>query len=489
MSMDNIELAKVALRAAQSGGADYADARIVRLNEEELSVKNGASGDASAPEEWGIGVRVRRGGCFGFGARPLVSGSEQEAAKVAAEAANDCAGALKGAMREATGWADVDLDSVSDYETPVEIDPFGVPVSERLELLQAANASMEGHESVVSRQAHCSLRREEQWQVSSEGAALHQLLVRTGAGMDVTASANGQTQRRSHPSAWGNYKSGGWEHALAMELPKHGARIRDEAVALCHADPCPGGERTVVIGGSQLALQIHESVGHPNELDRVHGHEVDLAGSSFATTEKLGDFRYGSDLVNLVADSTIPTGLDTRGWDDECVPSGRWHVVKDGIFSGYHTSREWAHTIGEGASRGTARAEGWRNPPIIRITNLSLEPGSWDLDSLIADCEDGSIYMDYVKMWSIDQRRLNFQFTCEIAWEIQGGKLGRMLRNPTYQGRTPDFWGSCDAICGPEHWDLWGVSNCGKGNPMQTAEMSHGAAPSRFRGLNLVGAD
>jgi TldD protein len=392
-------------------------------------------------------------------------------------------------MREPTGWAELGDEDAEDYETPVEIDPFGVSVAERLDLLQAADASMDGRESVVARQAFFSLRREEQWQASSEGAALHQVLVRTGAGMDVTAAANGQVQRRSHPCSWGNYKTGGWEHVLEMELPAHGERIRDEAVALCGADPCPGGERTVVIGASQLALQIHESVGHPNELDRVHGHEVDLAGSSFATPEKLGGFQYGSDLVNLVADSTIKGGLDTRGWDDECVPSGRWHVVRDGVFTGYHTSREWAHTIGEERSRGTSRAEGWRNPPIIRITNLSLEPGSWEFDDLIADCEDGAIFMDCVKMWSIDQRRLNFQFTCEIAWEIEGGKLGRMLRNPTYQGRTPDFWGSCDAICGPQHWDLWGVSNCGKGNPMQVAEMSHGAAPARFRGLNLVGAE
>ena len=392
-------------------------------------------------------------------------------------------------MRAPTGWAEISDQAGAHYETPVTKDPFAVPVPDRLELLQAANRSMEGHDSVVSRQAHCSLRKEEQWQASREGAALHQLLIRTGAGMEVTAAAKGQVQRRSHPSSWGNYKSGGWEHVESMALDSHGERIRDEAVALCSADPCPGGERTVVIGASQLALQIHESVGHPNELDRVHGHEVDLAGSSFATPEKLGEFQYGSDLVNLVADSTVEGGLDTRGWDDECVPSGRWHVVKDGVFSGYHTSREWAHTIGEQHSRGTARAEGWKNPPIIRITNLSLEPGAWDFDNLIADCEDGAIFMDFVKMWSIDQRRLNFQFTCEIAWEIQNGKLGRVLRNPTYQGRTPDFWGSCDAICGPTHWDLWGVSNCGKGNPMQTAEMSHGAAPARFRGLPLVGAD
>ena len=272
MSMDKMELAKEAVRAAEASGADYADARLVKLNVEELSVKNGAPGEADAPEEWGVGVRIRKSGCFGFGARPLVRGSEASLVREAASAAVECARALEGAMRAPTGWAENPDDGASHFETPVGIDPFAVPVSERLELLQDANAAMEGHESIVSRQAHCSLRREEQWQASSEGAALHQLLVRTGAGMEATAAANGQVQRRSHPSSWGNYKSGGWEHVLAMELPANGPRIRDEAVALCSADACPSGERTVVIGASQLALQIHESVGHPNELDRVHGH-------------------------------------------------------------------------------------------------------------------------------------------------------------------------------------------------------------------------
>mgnify|MGYP003337607956 CR=1 FL=1 len=173
----------------------------------------------------------------------------------------------------------------------------------------------------------------------------------------------------------------------------------------------------------------------------------------------------------------------------ECASSTSFPVVEDGLFRGYHTSREWAGHLGEARSRATARAEGWFHPPIVRITNLSLMPGEGSLEALLADCEDGAIYADTVKMWSIDQRRLNFQFTCEIAWEIQGGRPARLLRNPTYQGTTPEFWRSCDAICGPEEFELWGVVNCGKGNPMQTAEMSHGAAPARFRGLTLVGAE
>jgi TldD protein len=352
--------------------------------------------------------------------------------------------------------------------------------------LNAADASQKGAASTVVRESTLSFRRKEQWQATSEGGAIHQRLTRTGAGISTTAAAHGEIQRRSYPASFGgNYQSGGFERALAADLASHGACMRDESVALCAADPCPGGRRALILASNQLMLQIHESVGHADELDRVHGHEADLAGSSFATPEKLGRFEFGSPIVNLIADSTVEGGLDTRGYDDEGVRSSAFHVVKDGIFVGYHTSREWAARVGESESRGTSRAEGWYHPPIVRITNLSLAPGTWTLADLVADTEDG-VLCDTVKMWSIDQQRLNFQFTTEIGWEIKAGKLGRILRDPTYQGSTPEFWRSCDAICDAAHWTLWGVPNCGKGNPMQVAEMSHGAAPARFRDVTFV---
>jgi len=481
-----LDHAKDAVDVALAAGADYADARVNRLSEEQLALRNGALQSAEAPEEFGVGVRVLKDGVWGFAAAPssfedvrnVIGGLSRRAVKVA----RDLAGARRTRVELAGSEGEV-----GEYVTPVEIDPFSVSLEDKLDLLQRADQALSGEADTVVREAQLSLRREEQWQASSEGAATHQILVRTGAGIASTAARAGHVERRSYPASFGgNYLSGGYEHVLAADLPAHGERVRDEALALCTADPCPGGERTLIIGGSQLMLQIHESVGHPNELDRVHGHEVDLAGSSFALPDMLGSFQYGSSIVNLVADSTVPGGLDTRGFDDECVPSGTWHVVKDGVFCGYHTSREWADRIGEPRSRGTMRAEGWFHPPIIRITNLSLAPGTWDFDALVRDTEDGAIFCDTVKMWSIDQRRLNFQFTCELGREIKDGKLGRLIRNPTYQGRTPDFWRSCDAICNEDHWQLWGVPNCGKGNPLQVAEMSHGAAPARFRNVTLV---
>ena len=478
-----MDIAKAAVRAAETAGADYADCRVNRLERQELTLRNGKLESAEAPEELGVGVRVLVDGCWGFAAAPGASASDAE---TLARRAVDVARSLSPALRTPVKLSE-EAGHVGEFRTPHEIDPFEVSLEDKLDLLRRADESMRGADETVVREASCSLRREEQWHASSEGAALYQNLLRSGAGIATTAAAHGRVETRSYPASFGgNYLAKGWEHVLALDLCAHGERMRDESVALCAADACPEGKRDLILMGNQLMLQIHESVGHPNELDRVFGHEVDLAGSSFATTEKLNGFRYGSDLVNLVADSTVPGGLDTRGWDDDGVPSGAWHVVEDGMFKGYHTSREWAHAIGEPGSRGTNRAEGWFNPPIIRITNLSLMPGTWNLDDLIADTEDG-VLCDTVKMWSIDQRRLNFQFTTEIGWEIKNGEKVRMLRNPTYQGSTPEFWASCDAICDESHWTLWGVPNCGKGNPMQVAEMSHGAAPARFRGVTFVG--
>jgi TldD protein len=278
---------------------------------------------------------------------------------------------------------------------------------------------------------------------------------------------------------------------LAMDLPGQAERVGSEAVALLSADACPPGRTAVILDGTQLALQIHESCGHPIELDRVFGTEASFAGTSFLTPEKYGTFRYGSDIVNLTADATIPGGLGTFGWDDEGVPAQRVPIVRDGVFGGYLTSRETAQQLrgilGDAApenSGGAMRADGWSRLPIIRMTNVNLEPGAWEFDDLISDTDDG-ILMEVNKSWSIDDKRLNFQFGTEMAREIKNGKLGRMLKNATYTGITPQFWGSCDAICNRNHWRVWGTANCGKGQPGQTAHTGHGAAPARFRDVQV----
>jgi TldD protein len=241
---------------------------------------------------------------------------------------------------------------------------------------------------------------------------------------------------------------------------------------------------TIVIDSSQLALQVHESCGHPIELDRVLGMEASFAGTSFLTLDKLGKLQYGSPIVNIDADATAPGGLGTFGFDDEGVPAQNVPVVSAGLFVGYLTSRETAPVIGR-RSMGSARASGWNVIPLIRMTNVNLRPGdAGTLDDLIADTRDG-LFLSTNRSWSIDDRRLNFQFGTQVGWRIRNGKLAEMVRNPTYTGITPEFWGSCDAICGASEWQLWGVPNCGKGEPMQTHRVGHGAAPARFRNVQV----
>lgn len=480
------KIAQLAVDEALRAGADYADARVQRLALEELTMRNGSLVGADAPESFGLGVRVLKDGAWGFAAAPGNHADLSEVAPGLARRAVKTGRDLARLRRKPVTLAPLGVQ-VGEWQTPVEEDPFAVSLEEKLGIMRKADESLQGRDEVVSRVVHIGLRREEQWQASSEGAQVHQVLIRTGGGLCATASAHGVVEHRSYPAAFsGNFISGGFEILRAMDLPGNGPRMRDEAADLCSAPLCPTGPQTLILGGSQLCLQIHESVGHPTELDRVLGHEVDLAGSSFATRNHLAQLRYGSDRVNLQADSTLPGGLDTRGWDDDCVPSGSWPIVKEGLFKGYQTNRETAHAIDEGSSRGCSRAESWYDPPIVRITNLSLQPGDMSFDELLADTEDGAIFADSVRTWSIDQRRVNFQFTCEIAREVRGGKLGRLLRRPTYQGVTTEFWNACDAICSADHFELWGVANCGKGNPMQVAEMTHGASPARFRGVEFI---
>lgn len=481
-----IELAERAVTQALAAGAEYADARIVRLAREDLCLRNGALADAAAPAEFGLGVRALVNGTFGFAAAP---GAPRDLADLAP-------GVARRAVRSARDLAPtrrrpVELapepPHVAEWATPVAEDGFALSLEDKLELLHAADAGLGGESEIVVREVRLSLRREEQWTATSSGAAVHQVLVRSGGGIAAVAAAGHEVERRSYPSSLGgNHRGGGFEVLREMDLPGHAERVRDEAIALCFADPCEAGERTLILGSAQLMLQIHESVGHPTELDRVMHEELDLAGGSFAAADGLGSLRYGSPIVDLVADGTLPGGLATRGFDDEAVPARSFDVVRGGRLVGFHTTRDWAHAIGEGASRGNARAEGWYAPPILRMTNLSLRPGRGSLAELLADTEDGAVLADTVKTWSIDSERLEFQFTCEIGYEVAGGRLGRILRSPTYQGSTPAFWASCDAICGPAEWQVFGVPNCGKGNPLQVAEMSHGASPARFRRVRFV---
>jgi TldD protein len=470
-----------ALDLAQSRGAKYADVRVVNNRTESISVKDGIVEELKSSETEGVGVRVLVNGAWGFASSRNLTTDEIDHITAKAVEIAHASGMVSGEK--------VDLGpkvtSQGSYQTPFEIDPFNVPLEDKLAVLMKADAEMAKVQGVRTREANTSLVKEHKQFANTEGAFTEQTIVETGGGIEAMAVGGNEIQVRSYPNAFARQQvTGGWENLLSWDLPGNGQRVASEAVALLTADPCPSNITTsLILGGSQLALQVHESCGHPTELDRVYGSEAAYAGTSFLTTEKLGNYHYGSLVVNLTADSVRPLGLGTFGWDDEGVPAQSSPLVREGLFVGYLMSRETATNLGR-YSNGCMRASGWNRIPIIRMVNVSLEPGTWKLDDLIADTEDG-IYMDSNRSWSIDDKRYNFQFGTEIGYEIKHGKMGGMLRNCTYTGITPEFWNSCDAICNADHWVMWGTPNCGKGQPGQVAHTGHGAAPARFRNVKI----
>lgn len=483
------DLANLALDIAQSQGASYADVRIVEHREQSVRVKNGVVRGLSETVDRGFGVRVVAEGAWGFASSAVPTREQvEETAVLAVEIAR--ASALAQQERVSLGPPVI---SIGTYRTPVEIDPFSVGADEKIALLLEADRRMQRVDGVKVTGGTLISVREEKIFANTEGAFTDQEIIETGAGIVALAVNDGEVQQRSYPNSFGrDQRTLGWEYIEDIDLPGHAERVGSEAVALLSATPCPSSVTTVILGPTQLALQIHESCGHPTELDRVFGTEAAYAGTSFLTPDKLDSFRYGSPMVNLTADATVPGGLGTFGWDDEGVPAQRVELVKRGRFVGYLTSRETAVQLaklqGEDAEKarsgGAMRASGWNRMPLVRMTNVSIEPGTWDLEELIADTEDG-IYMETNRSWSIDDKRLNFQFGTEIGYEITGGRLGRMLKNCTYTGMTPRFWRSCDAVCHKDYWEIWGTSNCGKGQPSQIAHTGHGAAPARFRDVQV----
>ncbi len=474
------EIADRALNAAQLRGANYADIRIIRQETQSLLVKNGHVEALSVNENQGFGVRVIVDGAWGFASSSLLT--TEEAEHVAAQAARIArASALVGAGEVVLGPPEA---HAGRYETPMEIDPFAVPLEDKIALLLAADAEMRRVKGIAIAESNMGFVRESKVFASSEGSFIEQESVESGAGIEATAVAEGEVQTRSFPNSFGRQQGkAGYKYIREQRLVDHAQRIAEEAVALLSAPKCPSTVTTLILDSTQLALQVHESCGHPIELDRVLGEEASFAGTSFLTRDKLGSFQYGSPIVNIYADATLPGALGSFGYDDEGVPAQRTAIIKDGIFVGYLTSRESAALLGQ-RSNGTMRADGWNRIPLIRMTNINLEPGPWAFDDLIADTDDG-IYMAVNKSWSIDDKRLNFQFGTQIAYEIKNGQLGQMLKNATYTGITPQFWGSCDAICNAEHWQVWGLPNCGKGEPVQSAHVGHGTAPARFRNVRV----
>ncbi|MEX0816424.1 MAG: TldD/PmbA family protein [Gaiellales bacterium] len=473
-------LCEHAVDAATAAGADYADARAVNRRVQHVATKNGEVDAVSDAETEGIGVRVLVGGAWGFACdRRLSEDGAREAAERAVSFARASAASAKRTRIEL-----VPLQPArGEYRTPAERDPIEVPLSEKIDLCLRAEAEMR-HPDVKITEAGVRSQRERRAFRSSEGADVYQEFAECGAGIDALAVADGRVQVRSYPSAHGGTSAqAGWEFVESLQLEREAPRVGEEAAALLRAHPCPSEVTTIVADAEQMVLQLHESVGHPTELDRVYGTEAAYAGTSFLKPEDLGNLRYGSEHMNVVADSTTPEGLGTFAFDDEGVPAAREIIVEAGILRGFLSSRETAALLGSGHG-GSMRGDGWSRMPLVRMTNLHLEPGEGSVEDLLADVDDG-IYLCTNKSWSIDDKRLNFQFGTQVAWEIKKGKLGRMLRDATYMGRTPDFWASMDAVAGQDEWRLHGLTNCGKGQPGQHAHVSHRTTPARFRNVRV----
>ncbi|MHB0884533.1 MAG: TldD/PmbA family protein [Bacillota bacterium] len=474
------ELHETVLEVIRRRGAEYGDVRFTERKDETVRAKNGSVESVTAMDSAGLGVRVLCDGAWGFCASSK-AGAE-EAVRVAEEAVS-IARASARERREEVRLAPV-RPVVDTYRTPVRQDPFEVKLEDRISLLLEAERRLHAGGPIRVGEAEVSVRQERKRFYSTEGSAIDQVITQAGGGLSATAIGHGEMQRRGYPNAHrGHYANRGWEFIEEMDLAGQAERVGREAVELLSAKQCPSGRSDVILDGRQLALQIHESCGHPVERDRAMGTEASLAGTSFLTPDKLGKFQYGSAAVNIVADATIEGGLGTFGYDDEGVPAQRTMVIDHGRFVNYLTSRETAAQLGQ-ASNGTMRADGWSHQPLIRMTNINLLPGDWDLDELIRDTKDG-LYLEINRSWSIDDKRLNFQFGTEVGWEIKDGALGAMVKNPTYTGITPEFWNSCDAVSDRRSWNLWGTPNCGKGEPGQVARVGHGAAPARFRNVRV----
>lgn len=480
------QLAEWALSTAATRGATFAELRVVDERSRALGTRNGKIGTSSESESMGMGIRVIADEAWGFAATEnLTKEGVERCAAEAVEIARASARVKSQELRLAPEKA-----AKADWSSPCAIDPFSTSMQENLDLLMQIDRELRAVNGVTLAETNLNFRRYEQWYYNSDGSDIHQTRTTTGAGYAAHAFAGTEIQKRSYPNSFGGqWQNKGYELVHELKLLENARRIGEECVGLLKAPRCPEGRMTIILDSSQLGLQIHESIGHPIELDRVLGYEANFAGTSFLTLDKLNTLRYGTDLVNVVADATEQhgPGLGTFAYDDEGVAAQSVPIITNGEFKGYLSSRDTAALIGRERSGGNMRAESWNRVPIVRMTNVSILPGErpLSLEQLIADTDDG-IYMQTNRSWSIDDKRYNFQFGCELGYEIKGGKLGSMLKNPSYSGITTEFWNSMDAICSREHWTLWGTPNCGKGQPQQTMGTGHGAAPARFRNV-MVG--
>lgn len=482
---DNLALAQAAVELIKNNGCEYGDIRINRYRQQNLMARDRSLNQLADNLNSGFGIRVLYKGAWGFAA------SSQIDSETIAKTVNLAIDIAKGSLlsqQQPVKLVPVEA-SKDTYITPMIIDPFTVSVREKAELLLEINHKLLEYENQGIKKAYSflSFTQETKSFASTEGSVIEQIIYRSDGGYGATAIANGDAQSRKYTI---NPLNIGYENINKEDLLKNIDRVAQEAIAKVKAPEIPAQVTNLILQPSNLWLTIHESVGHPTELDRVYGYEANFAGTSFATTDKLGKLQYAAPWVNFKADRTQLGGRSTVGYDDEGVKSQEWYVVKDGILVDYLTDRETAYRLGRGSSNGCAYADSWSSIPMVRIPNLGLEPGNPNgshtatLAEMISDTEEG-ILIDGIGSFSIDQQRRNFQFGGDAFWKIEKGKIVGMLKNVTYHSMTTDFWNSIDAIAPGDEWEQCGVNLCGKGEPMQIAQMSHACVPVRVRDIQI----
>ncbi|MGK7953483.1 MAG: TldD/PmbA family protein [Xenococcaceae cyanobacterium] len=480
------ELAQTAIALIRQAGCEYGDIRICTYRNQSLTARDRSLNKLADNVSSGFGVRVLLNGAWGFAASHRQSLSEiTRIVDLAVEIA-------KGS--HLTQQEPVKLAPVAAYQdkyiTPIKIDPFTVPIAEKAELLLDINDKLLSYSDRGLKKAYSFLRftQENKFFASTEGSLIEQTIYRSYPGYGCTVVANGDAQGRNYERPPLNI---GYEHIDREDLLANIDRVASEAIEKVHAPQLESDyHTTLILKPTNLFLTIHESVGHPTELDRVYGYEANFAGTSFATTDNLNKLQYAAPWVNFVADRTQANGRGTMAYDHEGVPAQQWYVVKDGILNDYLTDRETAYRLGREASNGSAYADSWASIPMVRIPNLGLEPGkeggdhTASLAEMIENTEDG-ILIDGIGSYSIDQQRRNFQFGGDAFWKVEKGKIVGMLKNVTYHSMTTDFWNSVDAIAPESEWMQCGTNMCGKGEPIQLAQMTHGCVPVRVRDIHV----
>ncbi len=472
------EFAELALKRVGASGAEYGDIRLLHASSQTISGEDGRIASIRDAEDAGFGVRVLYHGGWGFAASSILSIEEiPRVAELAVEIAKGSASLATEKVRLVD--EPVHRDRVA---TACRLDPFTVPLEQKTTLLREVMDYVQREPEIVRSSGSLWARRDRKLFVSTEGTRLEFDLLASHGEFTATARHDGRFASRSFNTP---HLRRGYELIDEANFLAEAPRIASQALEKVKAPVVRPGAYDLVLDPEHLSLTMHESCGHPSELDRALGYEANYAGTSFLTRDKRGTYRYGSPHVNLVADNCEPETLAATGYDDDGVACQTWDIVRNGLFVGYCTNREVASKIGEARSRGSNRADSWGSVPIVRIANIGLEAGAASLDDLIADVKKG-IYIEGHGSYSIDQRRYNFQFGGDVFWLIENGRRTHMVRDVIYHGITPEFWGSCDGVADRSHRQRHGFITCGKGQPGQSGWMTHAASHARFRQVAVI---